>query len=118
MADLDEISRVLGRIEGSVEETRSQVAALFDKHDRVNEEVIEQRGAMKMLAVTSAEIKTAHDALAVKVRDHIDPTIDDYKATKNKSIGAAWGVGLAGGGLGAGLITLVQRFLGLSGHGP
>lgn len=114
MPDSSEILRALGGIESTVAETKQKVDSLFIKLDKVNEEVIEQRGGMKMLALTCAEIKTAHDGLAVRVKEDIVPVLEEYTNGKNRLLGAIFGTGIAGGGLGTGLLLWVSKLLGLA----
>lgn len=109
---LDEISRALGRIEGNIEETNRQTSALFTKFDKINDEVVEHRGAMKLLAQTQIEQKSRHDTLEAYVDKDIAPATEDFKAVKNRSIGALMGFGIASGSLGAALATWANRLLG------
>lgn len=108
MADFDEISRTLGRIEGTVKATSDQVMALFNKHDKLNEEVIEQRGAAKMLAIQFADHLTEDQATHKTVGE----IKDDFAAVKNQGKGALFGIGLAGGSIGAGVATIISKMLG------
>lgn len=114
MTNSEDISRSLGGIQSTVTETQRQVSSLFEKFEKINEEVIEQRGAMKMLARTAGEIKVAHDGLAIRVKEDVMPVLQEYTASKNRLLGAMFGTGLAGGGIGTGVVIWFQKLLGFA----
>lgn len=99
MDNLDQLSRSIGRVEGAIDSLASETKALFAKLDKVNEEVIEQKGQIKLLASQSAEMK---------------PAVEDFKNLKAQGKGALFGISLVSGSFGAGLATIISRF---TGHG-
>jgi len=112
MADLDEVSKQIGQLISLAESTRNQVGTLFSKFDKLNEETIEQRGAIKILGSQFA----AH---AMECAEHRRANADlkaEFEATKNKGKGLAIGLTLVGGGGGmAGFMAALKSFLGSGG---
>ena len=112
MADLDEISSQIGELVAMSRSTQNQVTTLFTKFDKVNEEVIEQRGAIKLLGQQFLEHRTDDD----RVHKIVSEIRRDFEETKNKGKGLIVGLGLLGGGGGlAGLSAFLKQFLG-GGH--
>lgn len=110
--NLAEVQRSLGRIEGDLKNFGSQCETLFKKFDRANEELIEQRGQIKLLASQSTEAKILYEAT-------IKPVLEDFKSLKNRGIGMVFGVSLASGSVGAGVATILARLIGNPGpHSP
>ena len=106
--NLEKISGQIGELISMSRSTQSQVTTLFEKFDKVKEETIEQRGAIKMLGQQftehRAENSAAHKTLA-QLKSEMD-------ATKNKGKGLIVGLGLLGGGGGmAGLAAAFKNFL-------
>ena len=120
--DLDGISRAIGRMEGVLSNVENQSTALFAKFDTVNEEVIEARGALKVLATQQLEQSLRHGELVAVIEKDIKPVLEDFKSLKNQGKGAFFGVSLVSGGFGAGVATLLTRWLGTglppTGHVP
>lgn len=94
MANFDEISRTLGRMEGTLNGAVDKLDDFADRHENLNEEVIEMRGAIKLLATQQVETTKA---------------VEDYKETKNRGIGIVAGLSIASGSIGAGVATLISR---------
>lgn len=119
--DLDEISRVLGRLEGAVAQVNQNCNALFKKCDGMNEDIVEQRGAIKVLATQMTEQNTKHGELVAVIEKDIKPAIKEFESLKNQGKGALFGVSLVSGGFGAGITAILTRMLGNglppTGHG-
>ena len=109
MAGMDEVSKQLGELISLSRSTQNQVATLFSKYDKLNEEVIEQRGAIKLLGSQVTE----HKADDQKVHKAVAEMAKEFEATKNKGKGLAVGLALVGGGGGAaGLAAALKSFFG------
>lgn len=93
MSGLDEVSKQLGELIALSRSTQNQVSTLFGKYDKLNEEVIEQRGAIKLLGTQVAE----HKAEDAKVHKTVSDMGKDFEAAKNKGAGLAIGWKLLGG---------------------
>lgn len=114
MSDIDEISRMIGEMSANQREHMRQQTALFDKFDRMNEEQIEHRGALKLLGSQVAEVKMATAASDLKIKN----LAEEHAEVKNKGKGLVIGLGLLGGGGGlAGFLTAAKSFITGSGHG-
>lgn len=109
MADLDEVSSQIGELVAISRSTQNQVTTLFAKFDRMNEEVIEQRGAIKILGSQFVE----HKSESAKVHSTVSGLKTEVEAAKNKGKGLAIGLGLVGGGGGiAGFTAAAKAFFG------
>lgn len=107
MADLDEVSKQIGSLMAIAEENGRKSTALFTKLDRVNEEVIEQRGAIKLLGQQLVEHKQA-DALVHGIVTAHEKQIEEVK---NKGKGLLIGLSVVGGGGGlAGAMAAIKSF--------
>ena len=108
---IDEVSSILGRMEGQLLATMAKVDALFVKHDLLNIAVVKLQGATEILGqqfmAHVAEDKAAH----AKIED-VEETIE---AAKNQAKGASIGLKIAGilgfGGGSAGLWAFVSNLL-------
>jgi len=108
---LDEISSTLGRLMANQEEHMRQQTALFSKFDKVNEELIEHRGAIKLLGTGVAEAQ----ATATAARKSVAAVEVEYAEMKNKGKGFALSLALIGGGGGmAGVAAAIKTFF--TGH--
>ncbi len=101
MDDLDQLSRLLGRIEADMAEAARQRDALFKKLDNMETMMHEQNGASKLIAAQVAELAKDHVALVEMIDEEIKPVVDDYKALKNKGLGVIGLIGLVSSGGGA-----------------
>ena len=112
MADLDQISTQIGQLISLTSTTQNQVRTLFEKHDKMNEELIEQRGAIKILGQQFGD----HKSDDARIHDVVTDIKDDFEATKNKGKGLAVGLALVGGGGGiAGFVAAAKAFFGGAG---
>ncbi len=109
--ELNDISRVVGGIESDVRGLVKQFSDFLDKQDKFSEMVIEQRGAIKLLGTQFSE----HISDDKAVKEVVIAMKEEFAAVKNQGKGALFGMGLAGGGVGAGIATLLARWLG---NGP
>lgn len=109
MSDFDAVSRTLGNLEGKVDALLSQQANIFKQINGQNSEIIEHRGALKLLAIQNRGMKKKMDT-------DIVPVIDDYKAVKNRGIGAVLGLSMAGGGITAGFVQFFTHLFKNAGH--
>lgn len=103
MAELDQLSEIIGTLRAEVRENRRQHEAAFKKLDAIEDKLTELNGAVKLLAEGHAELKRRVDL-------DIAPAVSDYKAMKNKGLGVIAFIGLLGSGVGAGMFKF------LSGH--
>lgn len=111
MSGMDEVSKQLGQLIALTTSTQNQVATLFGKFDKLNEEVIEQRGALKLLGSQAAE----HKAEDLKVHKAVSEMSKDFEAIKNKGKGLSIGLAVVGGGGGlAGLGAAIKAFFATS----
>jgi len=93
MADLDEISMMLGRIANQNDEHARQLTALFNQLDGLKREHIEIAGVAKEAIRQSTETTRI-------LREEIRPHIDDYRSLKAKGIGVLGVVALMGSAAG------------------
>lgn len=109
MPGMDEVSKQLGELIALSRSTQNQVTTLFGKYDKLNEEVIEQRGAIKLLGSQAAE----HKAEDLKVHKTVGEMGKEFEALKNKGEGLAMGWKLLGGvgGL-AGIAAALKTYFG------
>jgi len=114
MSDLDEVSRQIGSLTAIAQENGRKFDALFGKMDRLNEEVTEQRGAIKLLGANVVEQKeqlVKHATEDKAVHDAVTALVSKVEAAENKGKGLAVGLTLVGGGGGiAGIISFVQNW--------
>lgn len=110
MNELDEINRNLGSLIAQVAENTRQNSAIFAKMDKMNEEVIEHRGALKLLGSELTEHKHVNKNVHMKV----NALENQFEAAKNKGKGFTAGIALLGGGGGLAGLTALWKLL--SGH--
>jgi chromosome segregation ATPase len=99
--DLDQLSRLLGRVEAELAEGARQRDALFNKLDDIEKMIHEQNGAMRVLAAQVAQQSKDHAELKEIIEDEIKPVVDDYKGLKNKGMGVIAFIGFVSAGSGA-----------------
>lgn len=102
--DLDQLSRLLGRIESDMAEGARQREALFKKLDGIETMMHEQNGAARVLAAQVAELAKDHVDLVKMIDEDIKPTVEDYKGLKNKGLGMIGLIGILSSGGGAALM--------------
>jgi chromosome segregation ATPase len=102
--DLDQLSRLLGRIEADMAEGARQRDALFKKLDNIETIMHEQNGAAKLLAAQVAELAKDQIDLVKRIDEQISPAVEDFKSLKNKGLGVIAFIGLASSGGGAFLV--------------
>jgi len=108
VADIDEVSRQLGSLAARVDEAMRQNTAIFMKMDNTNQELIEQRGAIKLLSSQFVDHK-AHNATELA---KLHAVVKDVDAIKDRGKGLLLGLGIVGGGGGmAGALTAVKVWL-------
>lgn len=110
MADIDHVSQQLGSLTAIAVETNRKVDALFVKHDKLNEEVIEQRGAIKILGAAM----TDHKAVDQVAHTKYDKNVSEVEALKNRGKGFVVGMSIAGGGGGAAIVVAALKMLGIA----
>lgn len=108
MADLNDVMRALGRLEGSVTALREefvqekQSAAesrriLFQRVDGVSDEVAQVKLDVQ---ANGQEVKALGESIA-QHKSKIDPAIEDWSRIKNLGLGVTGVVGLGGASFGA-----------------
>jgi predicted transcriptional regulator len=99
MAELDQISNVLGRLQEGAENAERSRQTLYRKVDELG-------GVVHRLAVAVERSNTALAAQALALRGDVDgmkPHVDDWRNTRNRAIGMLVGVGMLGAGSGIAL---------------
>lgn len=108
MTSIDQVSQQLGSLSARVDEALRQNTAIFMKMDKANEELIEQRGAIKLLGAQFVD----HKLIDVAEHTKFNIATKELDAFKNRGKGIAIGFGLLGGGGGiAGIITALKVFM-------
>ena len=105
--DLDQLSRLLGRVEAELAEGARQRDALFKKLDDIEKMIHEQNGAMRVLATQVSQQSKDHAELKTIIEEEIKPVVDDYKSMKNRGLGVIAFIGFASAGGGAFLMNLL-----------
>ena len=102
MAEIDQLSEIIGKLNAEVAENQRQNTALFRKLDAIEEKITKMAGAVEMVASKQMELEA-------DVKENINPVVADYKAMKNRGIGVIAFIGLASGGVGAALAKFVPQ---------
>lgn len=104
--DHDAIARDLGKLIAKAEEAERQRSAMFGRIDDLRKEMSETKGvsneAMRRIAM-----------MEQKVQEDIKPTVEDYKALKNRGLGMIAMVGLMGAAIGASSHKIAEFIKGL-----
>lgn len=89
--DIDEVSRLLGKLVTEAESNNRQLSALFTKFDSM------QREYHEVLRIASEALRIANEnkerqlqieeALVKDIEENIKPTLEDYKRLKQRGIG-------------------------------
>ena len=103
MSELDEISRVLGRIEANQATAKEVDKAMFKRMDEQRRSHDELMGVVKE---TTARVAFVEDEMT----NTIVPVIDDFARLKQRGIGAIVIIGLLSAGAGATLAKLSKLF--------
>lgn len=106
--ELHDVSLQIGRLLEAQEESSRGRAAMSGKLDDVHSAVHELTSMMKDFARN-------HDELKRQVQEEVVPVVKEFMDLKTKGTGIMIGVGLAAGGMGAGL-TKVLQYLGFNSH--
>jgi predicted nucleic acid-binding Zn-ribbon protein len=101
--DIHDISKVIGKLEAENTESQRQRDAMFKKLDRISDDITKLRGAVEMLAKEHADTAT-------KVNDQIMPTVTEFQNLKQRGLGVIGFIALLGGGLGASILSMWQKF--------
>jgi predicted RecB family endonuclease len=94
VAELDDIYRQLGTLTAVCTESQRQMVAVFAKQDKLNEEVIEHRGQLKLLASQTSENKHK----VANVDQKVDANARQVDEVRNKGKGLIIGMSIIGGG--------------------
>ncbi len=101
--ELHDVSLQIGRLLEAQEESTRGRAAMAGKIDDVHSAVHELTAMMKDFARN-------HEELREKVEKEVVPVVKEFSELKTKGTGIMIGVGLAAGGMGAGLTKVLQYF--------
>jgi hypothetical protein len=101
--ELHDVSLQIGRLLESQEESSRGRVAMSNKIDDVHSAVHELTSMMK-------DFSRNHDDLKRQVQDEIVPVVREFVDLKSKGAGIMIGVGLAAGGVGAGLTKVLHYF--------
>ena len=96
MGDIDEISKLLGVLEGTSQETRHQLKVLFSHHEK-------QSAILQQISSNQSTILTR--------LDEMKPHVNDYKRFKRMVITVAAFVGLGSGIGSTGLLDYLRSIL-------
>jgi len=96
MAELDQLSEIIGTLRAEVKENRRQHDASFKKLDVIDDKITKLTSAVELLT-------SEHASLKKKVEEDIEPVTTDYKAMKNKGYGVITLIGLMSSGVGVGV---------------
>lgn len=101
MADIDNLSMLLGTLTADIKEGGRQREAIFAKLDSMETLMQQQSGQVMMLSqqVTTAAVE--HANIKKTLEEKVIPQLDAHRADKNKLLGWVAGVGTTGGGVGA-----------------
>ena len=103
MSNLDEISRILGRIEANQATSKEVVDALFRRMDDLRADHSELIGVVKEHA---AKLTFFEEELT----DTVVPAIDEFAKLKQRGIGVIAVIGILSAGAGATLVKLSKLF--------
>ena len=96
MSDIDEVSRLVGRLEIGVKTTADQQTKIVDKLDEISATLNTHCGKLENMSKSIEEMK---------------PDIEDYKRVKQKGFGVLVGLGFIAGGAGAWMKSLIASFM-------
>lgn len=102
--DLNDVYNRLGKLEASTDEVLRQLRALFAKLDQQRKDMHEIGGVAKEAVRQATQNKEA-------IEKDLRPTIDDYKALKNRGLGVIAIIGLLASGAGVIATKLFDKIM-------
>lgn len=104
MADIDEVSRLLGVLTTQNNVSAEQIATITKQFDMLREDLSEIKAG-----VNETVSKVNH--LEERIDEDIEPTVEDFKKLKQRGIGVITFVGISGGVFGSTIKDFIARML-------
>ena len=101
MADIDNLSMLLGALTADIKEGGRQRSAIFEKLDGMETLMHQQSEQVTLLRQQVATAAVEHAVIKMTIEEKVLPQLEDYRASKGRLLAYIAGIGTTGGGVGA-----------------
>lgn len=108
---VNEVMRVLGRLEGAVDALREDIADGKESRGRIHTKLEKIEEDVGIVGQVAAQARTETTELKRILDEDVRPATDDYKRIRAIGKGTLWAVGLVATGFGVTLATVSDSII-------
>lgn len=109
MASMNEVMRILGRLEEGQERMTADIEASSASRGRMHEKLDKLEETVSIVGQVAAQSRNEAAEVRRIIDEDVKPATDDYKRVRAIGHGTLWAVGIAAAGAGVTLATVGEQ---------